>query len=120
MPDSALRSNSLDRLAERARFASSRVPAATSEAKTFHHFTPFFLPSRPPLIPFNELCRALDACFGSFEAVDTDELLSGEMGLQLVVHALKRVDLESMKSEEEEVMADWISALAVQAGVQAR
>jgi hypothetical protein len=112
------RSAELECLAERAHFCSSRVPEADINSLTYIHFSLFLLPTRPPLIAWPDLDHALVACFGSCLPVDVEQVKAGELGLQLVVMALERVDPSSLGRGAEAKLGDWISALKVAAGVQ--
>ncbi|ORY86690.1 hypothetical protein BCR35DRAFT_313259 [Leucosporidium creatinivorum] len=114
------RSPELERLAERAYFSSSRVPEADFDSLTNRHFSILLLPTRPPLIAWSDLEPALAACFGSPLAVDMEQIKGGELGLQLVVLAIERVDPRSLGRGAEEKLEDWISALKLAAGEQAR
>lgn len=114
------RSAELERLAERAHFWSTRVPEADTTSRTYTQFSLLLLPTRPPLIAWPDLELALETCFGSCLAVDMEQIKGGELGLELVVLALERADPSTMGGGAEEKWEDWISALKLAAGEQAR
>lgn len=111
----------LERLSEVAHFHHSDVPIATSDSPTFSHFGQLLLIQRAT-IPWPSLQLALQACFGSLLAVEgmVDKVQGGELGLQLAVRAIERVEKESLGREEEGELEDWVGALRIAAREKAK
>lgn len=120
MEQPAASAPNLERLARRILSISTKVPPASQTSLSYQNFSPFFLPSRPSLIAWQELELALVACFSSFHSINTEEIFAGELGMELLMHAFKRLDTAEMDTEQLDDWEDWISALSIAVREQGR
>lgn len=88
--------NSLDRLARASLFTNSAVPQATENSLTYTHFAPLVLDPTSK-VTWPRVKTQLEAVFGAVESTPKqEEVLSGWLGLSLVVRALQMVQDSSL------------------------